>query len=62
MVNAFETFPHLLSPLKIGNVVFRNRMFCAPTGHTDITYTGQPSVEAVMYFERKAMGGGNTKA
>ncbi len=60
MVNAFETFPHLLSPLKIGNVVFRNRMFCAPTGHTDILYTGQPSVEAVMYFERKAMGGAAT--
>ena len=60
MVNAFETFPNLLSPLKVGGVVFRNKMFCAPTGHTDIAYDGQPSLDAVMYFERKAMGGAAT--
>ncbi len=60
MVNAFEKFPHLLAPLRIGNTVFRNRMFCAPTGHTDIMSTGQPSLDAVMYFERKAMGGAAT--
>ena len=62
MVNAFETFPNLLAPIKIGNVMFRNRMFCAPTGHTDIVYDGQPSLDAVMYFERKAMGGAATIA
>ena len=62
MVNAFETFPNLLSPLKVGGVMFRNRMFCAPTGHTDIVYDGQPSLDAVMYFERKAMGGAATIA
>ena len=60
MVNAFETFPHLLEPLKIGNVVFRHRMFCAPTGHTDIVSKGQPSIDAVTYFERKAIGGAAT--
>ena len=60
MVNAFDTFPNLLSPLKVGGVVFRNRMFCAPTGHTDIVHDGQPSLDAVMYFERKAMGGAAT--
>jgi 2,4-dienoyl-CoA reductase-like NADH-dependent reductase (Old Yellow Enzyme family)/NADPH-dependent 2,4-dienoyl-CoA reductase/sulfur reductase-like enzyme len=57
MKNAFETFPNLLAPVKVGNVMFRNRMFCAPTGHTDIAPGGQPSIEAIMYFERKAMGG-----
>ena len=60
MSSAFETFPHLLTPVKIGNVMFRNRMFCAPTGHTDIADGGQPSIEAIMYFERKAMGGAAT--
>ena len=60
MVNAFETFPNLLAPIKVGGVMFRNRMFCAPTGHTDIVYDGQPSLDAVMYFERKAMGGAAT--
>ena len=60
MVNAFETFPHLLAPIKVGGVMFRNRMFCAPTGHTDIASGGQPSIEAIMLFERKAMGGAAT--
>lgn len=57
MVNAFETFPHLLSPLKIGNVVFRNRMFASPVNSAEIIPDGQPSLDAVAYFERKAMGG-----
>ncbi|MCL2226577.1 MAG: NAD(P)/FAD-dependent oxidoreductase [Oscillospiraceae bacterium] len=57
MVNAFETFPHLLSPLKIGNVMFRNRMFSAPISSADIIADGQPAIDAVMYHERKAMGG-----
>ncbi len=57
MVNAFETFPHLISPLKIGNAVFRNRMFASPVNSAEVIYDGQPSLEAVAYFERKAMGG-----
>ena len=57
MVNAKEAFPNLLSPIKIGGVMFRNRMFGAPVGSAEIEYDGQPSLENVMYFERKAMGG-----
>ncbi|MDR0310625.1 MAG: NAD(P)/FAD-dependent oxidoreductase [Acidobacteriota bacterium] len=57
MINAFETFPHLLSPLKIGSVVFRNRMFSAPISSAEVVYDGQPGIDAVMYHERKAMGG-----
>ena len=57
MISAFETFPHLLSPLKIGNVVFRNRMFASPVNSAEVIYDGQPSLDAVAYFERKAMGG-----
>ncbi len=57
MVNAFETFPHLLAPLTIGKTVFRNRMFCSPTGHTDIIPSGQPSTDAIIHFQRRAIGG-----
>jgi len=57
MVNAFETFPHLLSPLTIGGVIFRNRMFSAPLGSAEIINDGQPSMDTVMYLERKARGG-----
>ncbi len=62
MVNAFESFPNLLSPIKIGSVAFRNRMFVSPMGHTDIMSTGQPSMDALMFMERKAMGGFATVA
>jgi 2,4-dienoyl-CoA reductase-like NADH-dependent reductase (Old Yellow Enzyme family)/thioredoxin reductase len=57
VINAFETFPHLMSPLKIGNVIFRHRMFASPVNSAEVVADGQPSLEAVAYFERKAMGG-----
>ena len=60
MVDAFREFPHLLAPLKIGDVVFRNHMFCAPTGHTDDIAPGQPSTDGLMSFERIAIGGAAT--
>ena len=60
MVNAYETFPHLLSPLKIGNVMFKNRIFGAPMNSAEIDYDGQPTLAGIMYFERKAMGGAAT--
>ncbi|MCL2408308.1 MAG: NAD(P)/FAD-dependent oxidoreductase [Oscillospiraceae bacterium] len=57
MVNAYETFPNLLSPIRIGGVMFRNRMFAAPLTSAEIIYDGQPSLDTVMYLERKAIGG-----
>ena len=30
-------YPNLSKPIQIGNVMFRNRMFSAPMGGTDIT-------------------------
>ncbi|WP_367178474.1 hypothetical protein [uncultured Gemmiger sp.] len=30
-------YPHLCAPITLGRVVFRNRMFSAPMGGTDIT-------------------------
>ncbi len=40
----------------IGNTLFRNRIFSAPTGHPD-TILGRSSDDVVSYFERKAKGG-----
>ena len=57
MVNAFETFPNLLAPIKIRNVMFRNRMFGAPINAAEIEFDGQPPMSGVMVFERKATGG-----
>jgi len=57
MADAFTTFPHLLAPIKIGGVMFRNRMLSAPLGSAEIVDDGQPSMDTVRYLERKAMGG-----
>jgi len=62
MVDAFKTFPHLLAPLTIGDVTYRNHMFCAPTGHTDDIAPGQPSQDGLMAFRRIAIGGAATVA
>ena len=62
MVDAFKEFPHLLAPLQIGDVIYRNHMFCAPTGHTDDIAPGQPSTEGLLAFERIAIGGAATVA
>lgn len=33
-------YPNLCKPIQIGRVTFRNRMFSAPMGGTDITNDG----------------------
>lgn len=49
-------YPHLFEPIMIGNTLFKNRIFSAPTGHPD-TIRGRLSDDVAMYYERKAMGG-----
>ena len=50
-------FPHLCSPIQVGNVTFRNRMLSAPTGGTDITPEGSVGRRTVAYYEHRAKGG-----
>ena len=57
MINSHKAFPNLLSPIKIGGVIFRNRMFGAPISSAETIADGQPGIDAVMYHERKAKGG-----
>ena len=49
-------YPHLFSPVKVGNVVLRNRILTAPTG-----CVAQPDnmfdEVSYLYYERKAIGG-----
>lgn len=46
-------YPNLCKPIKIGNVTFRNRMFGAPMGGTDITAdcTIGPKSKLFMNYE-----------
>lgn len=50
-------YPHLCSPLVIGNVTFRNRMFSAPMGGTDITNDGCIGPKSTAFYELRARGG-----
>ncbi|MCL1829286.1 MAG: FAD-dependent oxidoreductase [Oscillospiraceae bacterium] len=50
-------YPHLCSPITIGNVTFRNRMFGAPLGGTDITHDCCVGRSSVGFYEMRAKGG-----
>lgn len=49
-------FPHLCSPIQIGNVTLRNRMASAPTGGTDVTPEGGIGRRSTAFYELKAKG------
>ena len=54
---SIEKFPHLFEPIKIGNTIFKNRIFASPNGCQYLDYGGVPSDAGVAFFERKAIGG-----
>ncbi len=56
-MNTFNQFPHVLSPIRLGNTIFRNRIFTAPTSLYDLTPAGAPTDDYAAYYVRKARGG-----
>lgn len=50
-------FPHLCNPITIGRVTFRNRMFSAPMGGTDITNDGCIGPKSTAFYELRGKGG-----
>ena len=51
-------YPNLLSPKKVGNILFKNRIFTAPTGVHALQHGEQGFQEAVItHFGNRAMGG-----
>jgi len=51
-------YPHLLSPFKVGNTVFRNRLFSAPTGlHALQGNEPYPTEAIIETFAARARGG-----
>ncbi len=50
-------FPHLCAPITLGRTTFRNRMFSAPMGGTDITNDGCIGPKSVGFYELRAKGG-----
>lgn len=52
-----DKFPYLNSPITLGRVTFRNRMFSAPMGATDITPECVPGPRTQGFYELRAKGG-----
>ena len=50
-------FPNLSKPITLGNVTFKNRMFSAPMGGTDITADGCIGRGSTAFYELRAKGG-----
>ncbi len=50
-------YPNLCSPITIGGITFRNRMFSAPMGGTDITNDGCIGPKSAAFYELRAKGG-----
>ncbi|MDO4544878.1 MAG: NADH:flavin oxidoreductase, partial [Bacillota bacterium] len=50
-------FPKLFEPLKVGNTVYRNRLFSAPTMMSSVTEGGRPTEALLSYYREKARGG-----
>lgn len=50
-------YPHLCAPITLGRVTFRNRMFSAPIGGTDITSDCCVGPRTPGFYELRAKGG-----
>ena len=50
-------YPNLSKPIQIGNVLFRNRVFGAPMGGTDITADCTIGPRSIAFYENRAKGG-----
>jgi 2,4-dienoyl-CoA reductase-like NADH-dependent reductase (Old Yellow Enzyme family)/thioredoxin reductase len=53
-------YPHLFSPIRLGDSLFRNRYFAAPIGYEYLTSRNYPLDETIAFYERKAVGGAAT--
>jgi 2,4-dienoyl-CoA reductase-like NADH-dependent reductase (Old Yellow Enzyme family)/thioredoxin reductase len=52
-----EEFPHLFSPIRIGNIRLKNRIIAAPTSPSMISTDGHFTPALIAYLEEKARGG-----
>lgn len=50
-------YPHLFSPIKLGNIVYRNRIFASPTGSPMVIPPEYLKRECTAFYELRAKGG-----
>ena len=52
-----QHYPHVFSPIRIGNIKLKNRIVAAPTSPSMISPLGHMMPETVAYLGEKALGG-----
>lgn len=52
-----QKYPKLFSPIKLGNTVFRSRLFASPISQRTHDHEMMPTHEGVAFYARKAAGG-----
>ena len=52
-----KLYPHVCKPITVGRTTFRNRIFSAPMGGTDITNDGCIGDKSKSFYELRAKGG-----
>jgi 2,4-dienoyl-CoA reductase-like NADH-dependent reductase (Old Yellow Enzyme family)/NADPH-dependent 2,4-dienoyl-CoA reductase/sulfur reductase-like enzyme len=52
-----HVYPSLFEPIRVGSVLFRNRIFASATGAADIQPDKSLPDRTLLYYARKAMGG-----
>ena len=50
-------YPHLFTPIRLGNQWFRNRIFSSPMSGRSLDSLNRPTAECVAFYEEKARGG-----
>ena len=50
-------YPHLFSPIRLGNVTYRNRIFASPTGSPMVIPGEYLKRECIAFYELRARGG-----
>ena len=50
-------YPHIFEPIRLGNVLSRNRIFASPTGYQSVLGTNTLREDSIAYYGRKALGG-----
>lgn len=52
-----KKYPRLFSPIKIGNTIFKNRLFMAPLTGNNLIVDNRPSDQGIAFYETRARGG-----
>ena len=52
-----QKYPHLFEPIKLGQTVFKNRIFASPISGRSLDSMNRPNSDCVAFYEQKALGG-----